>query len=122
MRNLVDVNLSPAWVEALRGHGFDAVHWRDVGNLRAPDTEILRWANDAGRVVLTHDLDFGTLLALTAGSGPSTVQVRTQDVMPNAIAAMVVTAITMHAEALSRGALVTIDELRARVRMLPIRR
>ncbi len=31
MRILVDVNLSPAWVEALRARGIDALHWRDVG-------------------------------------------------------------------------------------------
>ena len=122
MRVLVDVNLSPAWVEALRGHGIDAVHWRDVGDLRARDAEIMRWANKAGCVVLTPDLDFGTILALGRRAGPSVVQVRTQDVMPDAIAATVARAITAHADALSRGALITIDEARARVRVLPLRR
>ena len=50
MRILVDVNLSPTWVEALRGHGIDALHWREVGDLRARDAEIIRWANEAGSV------------------------------------------------------------------------
>jgi predicted nuclease of predicted toxin-antitoxin system len=69
----------------------------------------------------SHDLDFGALLALTRLTGPSVVQVRTQDVSPEHLASLVVAALRQHAEALDRGALVTIDEARARVRVLPIR-
>jgi predicted nuclease of predicted toxin-antitoxin system len=42
----------------------------------------MAWARENGHVVLTHDLDFGTLLALTRANGPSVVQVRAQDVLP----------------------------------------
>jgi hypothetical protein len=45
----------------------------------------MRWARDAGYVVFTHDLDFGTRLALAGDTGPSVLQVRTLDVLPHAI-------------------------------------
>lgn len=64
MKLLVDMNLSPDWVAVLRAAGWEAEHWAQVGNPRATDTEIMAWAEERGWVVFTHDLDFGSLLAL----------------------------------------------------------
>jgi hypothetical protein len=69
MKLLVDMNLSPDWVPFLNSAGFEAIHWSLVGNCRAEDREIMEWAREDSFVVFTHDLDFGTLLALTPGSG-----------------------------------------------------
>jgi len=80
MKLLVDMNLSPDWVETLRTAGWEAVHWTAAGNPRATDADITRFARDDGWVVFTHDLDFGTILAHTQACGPSVFQVRTQDV------------------------------------------
>jgi predicted nuclease of predicted toxin-antitoxin system len=82
MKLLVDMNLSPEWVAILERAGWKAVHWSNVGDLRATDSEIMAWAKQNGRVVFTNDLDFGTALALTQAEGPSVIQVRTQDVTP----------------------------------------
>ena len=65
MRLLVDMNLSPEWVGFLQSAGWEAIHWSTVGNPRAEDEEIMAWARAQKHVVFTHDLDFGTLLALT---------------------------------------------------------
>ncbi len=59
------MNLSPDWVPFLHEHGLEAVHWSAVGAHTAPDSEIMQWARDNIRVVFTHDLDFGILLAHT---------------------------------------------------------
>jgi predicted nuclease of predicted toxin-antitoxin system len=117
---LVDVNLAAAWVTVLANHGFEAEHWTHIGDPHATDATIMQWAREHGYVVFTHDLDFGTVLALTRLHGPSVVQVRTQDVSPGHLANIVVSGLRQHADALDRGALVTIDEARARVRVLPI--
>lgn len=85
------------------------------------DEQVLGYARAHGFVVFTHDLDFGTLLALTRARGPSVVQVRMQNVMPAAIGQLVVAVLLAHASSLDAGALVTIDERAARVRVLPIR-
>ena len=114
------MNLSPEWVPFLHGHGFEAVHWSVVGALNAPDTEIMRWARENIYSVFTHDLDFGILLAHTRDSRPSVVQARVQDVSPDALGPSIVAALRAHGEALERGAILTIDATKSRVRILPI--
>jgi hypothetical protein len=66
---LVDMNLSPLWVEVLRQGGWEAIHWSQVGDPRAPDETVMDWARATGHVVLTHGLGLGTLLALTRVGG-----------------------------------------------------
>lgn len=120
MKLLIDMNLSPLWIAAVQAAGHDAVHWSQVGDARAADEEIMSWARDHQAVVMTHDLDFTTVLALTHASGPSVVQIRTQRVLPSAIGPVVIRALSDHADTLGRGAVVVIDESRARIRILPL--
>ncbi len=80
----------------------------------------MRWANANGYVVFTHDLDFGTALALTHDAGPSVVQVRAHNVLPDHLASVVVAALAQCEAALAAGALVVVDEHRSRVRILPL--
>ncbi len=101
--------------------GFDAVHWTCAGLPTASDIELMAFARSHGYVVFTHDLDFGRLLALTRDSGPSVLQVRTQNVLPDAIGRLVTTVLHAYHDALLEGALVSVDERTARVRVLPIR-
>lgn len=122
MKVLVDMNLSPAWVPALAAAGHQARHWSTVGPMTARDQEIMAWASENGFVVLTHDLDFGAILAATAACAPSVIQVRADDHMPRHMAALVVSVMLQHADALQQGALISIDDERARLRLLPMRR
>jgi predicted nuclease of predicted toxin-antitoxin system len=117
---VIDMNLSPEWSPLLERAGWSAIHWSKVGDPRAPDREIMDWATANGRVVLTHDLDFGTILALTHKTGPSVLQVRGQDVLPDRMGDFVIAAITQHEDDLESGALVVVEEGRNRVRILPI--
>lgn len=120
MKLVVDMNLSPEWVTVLAAAGHDAVHWSAVGNPRATDAEIMAWARRQGRSVFTHDLDFGTILALTQAAGPSVVQVRSQDITPTVISTMVLNALRRFENELTKGAIVVLDEARHRVRLLPL--
>ena len=122
MKLPVDMNLSPRWIEFLISAGTQAVHWSKVGRVDAPDAEIMAWAAKNDFVVLTHDLDFGAILAALEGERPSVVQVRADDVSPAAIGPKVVAATVQLASELDAGALVTVDSSRARVRLLPLRR
>jgi predicted nuclease of predicted toxin-antitoxin system len=119
---LVDMNLSPSWVDRLRQHGFDAVHWSIIGAATAPDDAILTWAREHQFVVVTNDLDFSAILAATSGRAPSVVQVRTQDLLSDATARIVATAIGTFRTEIERGSLLSIDEGGARVRVLPLSR
>jgi predicted nuclease of predicted toxin-antitoxin system len=120
MKLLIDMNLSPLWVTFLAGEGVDAIHWSAIGRPQAADSEILDYAVANGWIVFTHDLDFGTLLATLRTNKPSVIQVRAQDVLPAAIGGLVLRAIRTAEAHLEAGALVTVDSLRHRVRLLPI--
>lgn len=120
VRLLIDMNLSPDWVDALASQGWDAVHWSSVGDAKAPDQEIIAWALANDQIVFTHDLDFGTLLALTRATGPSVIQVRGQNILPDHMASLVVAALKQHESDLESGALLVVEESKLRVRVLPI--
>lgn len=120
MRLLVDMNLSPVWCEVLNAAGFRAVHWSAIGPPGASDREILDWARREACVVVTNDLDFGAILAASGARGPSVVQIRAQDVTPAALGATMVRLLQQHADVIGSGALVSLDEAAARVRILPI--
>lgn len=62
---LIDINLTPDWVATLEKAGWLAEHWSSIGDPMATDRTIMDWAEANGYTVFTHDLDFGTLLALT---------------------------------------------------------
>jgi len=119
---VIDMNLSPALCGLLAEEGFEALHWSEVGNPRAPDIEIMKWARDRCSVVLTHDLDFGTILATTDADGPSVILVRTEDVRPTNLCPLVVNTVRNHGEILETGALIVIDEGKNRIRILPLSR
>jgi predicted nuclease of predicted toxin-antitoxin system len=82
---LVDMNLSPHWVDRLNAAGLPAVHWLSVGRMDAPDIEIMAHAAKYDYVVLTHDLDFSAILAATQGTKPSVVQIRSDNLSPAVI-------------------------------------
>ncbi len=122
MKLLIDMNLSPRWVALLRGSGWEAVHWSAVGPASAPDSEIMEFAAANGYIVLTHDLDFGAVLAVTHGKKPSVVQIRAENVSPDAVGPQTVGALRHVQAELEAGALLTIEWDRTRVRLLPLHR
>lgn len=122
MKIVIDMNLSPEWVDVLEAAGYQAVHWSDVGNIKASDSTIMSWAASNGYIVFTHDLDFGTLLAISTANTPSVIQIRTQDVLPNKLSKVVLSAIKQFQVELETGALITINRTQSKARILPIKR
>ena len=122
MKLLIDMNLTPLWVQFFAAREIDSVHWSDVGDPKALDPEIMQFAREGRYVVFTHDLDFGNILAVTHANGPSVIQVRTEDPVPSAVGALVVSSIRDYESHLVRGALLTIepDRNRWRGRILPL--
>lgn len=120
MKLLVDMNLSPRWKRFLADTGIEAAHWSDLGASNAPDTEIMAYAKAHDYVVLTHDLDFSAILAATHDEKPSVVQVRSGDVSPEAVGQAVVSAVRQTADDLDRGALLSVEPNRMRIRLLPL--
>jgi predicted nuclease of predicted toxin-antitoxin system len=101
--------------------GYEAVHWSKVGDFGATDTSILAWAKEHEYIVFTHDLDFGAILAASKGISPSVIQMRTQDTFPESCAEMILTALNQFKGELEKGALLSVDRYKARVRILPLK-
>lgn len=121
MKLLIDMNLPPAWAQALEEAGIKAAHWSQIGVCDAPDSDIMAYALSAGWVILTRDLDFGTLLAKNMAIGPSVVQIRAEKANPGIIAAQVIPILRQAAAELENGAFISIDVSRTRLRILPLR-
>lgn len=122
MKFLVDMNLSPRWCPVLQAEGWDTVHWSQIGSPSANDSEIMESALSERRIVLTHDLDFGAVLAATKATGKSVVQVRTQDVRPEALSTVLIPLLYQYSNELETGALLVIDDPKSRIRLLPLSR
>jgi len=121
MNLLVDMNLSPSWVPLLEGAGHHARHWSTVGIANASDREVMSWAKEHEYVVFTHDLDYGAILAASGAGGPSVVQIRTEDISPGRAGSLLLEALRRFGGEIEAGALITLDEARSRVRVLPLR-
>jgi predicted nuclease of predicted toxin-antitoxin system len=74
----------------------------------------MQWALHNAYAVFTHDLDFGTMLALIGASGPSLLQVRCLNVLAEAIGPLVLALLRTYGSELEKGALVVADERRER--------
>ncbi|BBM70971.1 hypothetical protein RmaAA213_28170 [Rhodothermus marinus] len=119
MKVLIDMNLSPRWVAFLRANGIEAVRWSEIGKPDARDVEIFCFAEKHGYVILTHDLDFGTLLRYSKQTRPSVVVLRDLDLRPEVSGPLVLQALTRTEEVLRQGALVVVPSKKVRVRPLP---
>ncbi|PIU66688.1 MAG: hypothetical protein COS85_03690, partial [Armatimonadetes bacterium CG07_land_8_20_14_0_80_59_28] len=70
MRFLADMGISPRTVSFIHDLGHDAQHLHELALDDLPDPRILERARQEGRVVLTHDLDFGELVRRGETDGP----------------------------------------------------
>lgn len=58
---LTDENVDPDVVAHLRRLGFDVLDTMQSGRQGSSDLDLLQGAADQGRIIVTHDADFGTL-------------------------------------------------------------
>jgi predicted nuclease of predicted toxin-antitoxin system len=122
MRVLIDMNLTPRWTSYLVAAGHTAIHWSEVGSIRAKDGEICDYARDHKYVLLTNDLDFPRILAHTRDAMPSVILMRGEPLVPEARGRALLSAIEVCQAEIDAGAIVTLDsEDRSRARVLPLR-
>jgi predicted nuclease of predicted toxin-antitoxin system len=119
MKIIVDVNLAVRWANMLLARGVDAIHWTSIGAANTPDNEIMSYALQNGYSVFTNDLDFSAILASTHASGPSVIQIRTEDTRPEAPIARITDIFVKFSAAIEQGTVITIDPNRTRLHILP---
>jgi len=120
MRVLLDMNIPRKYSALLAVRGIESLRWSDVGAPNATDIEIMAYARDNNYIVLTYDLDFTAILSVTHDLKPSVAQIRAS--IQNAEQAVDLIAIALyHNEAeLEKGAVISIDIIKSRVRLLPL--
>jgi len=121
MKFLADMGLARSTVAFLRAQGHDAVHLRDQGLQRLEDDEIVEKAREEGRVILTYDLDFGRIVAVSRASVPSVITFRLDDMRPIQVNRYLTEVLAQFARQLEAGALVSVNERGIRARSLPIK-
>lgn len=120
MRFLADMNVDVRVVEWLRQQGYDATHLRDEGLHRLPDGAIFAKASSENRVILTFDLDFSEIAALSHGKKPSLVLLRLHNPRASHVISRLAAVLENSKGALEKGAVVVIEKSRHRVRYLPV--
>ena len=121
IRLLADMNLSPQTVVALRQAGWDIIRVLEVLPATAPDAEILDFARQENRVILTQDLDFCMLIALSGYNQPSLITLRLTSSELNLVNKKLLEILPRIEQELQNGCAITIEDSSVRIRKLPIK-
>jgi predicted nuclease of predicted toxin-antitoxin system len=118
---LLDMNLTVRWVRYLAAAGYEAIHWSDVGEPTASDSEICEYARQRGFIVITNDLDFPQILSQTRHAAPSLVLLRGYPLTPEIRGIELLRALRLCEAELERGAILSLSlSGKPRARLLPI--
>jgi predicted nuclease of predicted toxin-antitoxin system len=121
MKLLIDMNLTPRWVEHLTASGWEALHWSVAGSAQATDREICQWAREHAFIVVTNDLDFPQILAHARSNGPSAILLRGEPLVPEVRGEGLARVLRQCEGELTAGAIATLDwDDGFRVRLLPL--
>lgn len=120
MRFLGDMGIAGSTMTWLKSNGHDAKHLRDEGLQRLPDDEIFAKAGIENRIVLTFDLGFGDIAAAAGTALPSIIIFRLFDQNPANVNRRLEVVLKEAATVLDQGSVISVDEIRYRIRRLPI--
>lgn len=120
MKLLLDQGLPRSAAKLLRNAGINTIHVGEISMSAAKDAEIIQRAKEDERVVVTLDADFHTLLALDEAVSPSVIRIRIERLKAQALTDLLLVAIAECQEDLEKGAAVTVESSRIRIRHLPL--
>ena len=94
----------------LNSHGHEAIHLRDQGLQRLPNGAIFDKGIAESRVIVTFDLDFGEIVALSKGRKTGVVLFRLRNTRVSFVIQRLSEVIAECSDALARGAVVIVEE------------
>ena len=122
MRFLADMRVSQRVVTWLHEQGHDATHLRDEGLQKLENGAIFTKAFRESRIILTWDLDFTEILALSKTGTVSAVVFRLMNTRSTHVVERLERVLSESAQDLEEGAIISVEEGRHRVRLLPLGR
>jgi predicted nuclease of predicted toxin-antitoxin system len=121
MKFLLNMNMSRELGKLLISQGHEYRHVGDIGLARAEDIDIVAEAKEKQEIILTHDLDYGNLLAFSGESVPSVIIFRVRNTQPKNMFIRLMDTWPKIQLSLIKGAMVILEEATLRIRELPIR-
>ncbi|MCX6578944.1 MAG: DUF5615 family PIN-like protein [Candidatus Aminicenantes bacterium] len=118
---IADMNISPLTVSQLRERGWKILRVSEIMDVRTADIDILNYARDENKVVITCDLDFSELLAIFGYDSPSVINLRLDDISPGFVTQRLIDIFSELERELKAGIVVSVDDVSARYRNLPIK-
>ena len=120
MRFLADMGVANKVVEWLKEKGQDAIHLREQSLQRLPNGDIFKKAILEKRVVLTFDLDFGEIIALSENKTTSAIIFRLRNTRAIHVIERLDRVLQGSSDAIEKGSIISVEEDRYRIRYLPI--
>jgi predicted nuclease of predicted toxin-antitoxin system len=115
---LLDQGLPRSTALILRTRGWDVVHVGEVRMSSAKDLEILVFAYENERIVVTLDADFHSLLMVKKMTSPSVVRLRLEGLKGEELAGVLEKILKDVSDDLAHGAMVTVNKKTIRVHRL----
>lgn len=120
MKLLLDQGLPRSTGQILRAAQVDAIHTGECSLSTASDAKIIEYAREQGRIVITLDSDFHSIMVLNNAATPSVIRVRIEGLRAEPMANLIIRVLRLCCDDLIKGALVSITEHRIRIRKIPI--
>jgi len=120
LKFFADECISPVTVSFLLENGYKAKHAEDVKMSSAKDSEILNYTTKKDMILITQDLDFSALLALSGNSHPGVITIRLKFPSPKNVNNALKKLLDSQSEQQIKGSIIILEETRIRFRKLPI--
>lgn len=122
LKFLADMNISPITVELIQARNYEVVRVSHVLKHSSSDNEILEYSRSHNLTLLTQDLDFSYLIALSNYSKPSFITFRVTNNSPQKLAELFFKIMNLEniLEAIGSGSSITVNDSGIRIRQLPI--
>lgn len=116
MRLFLDENLAPRHAADLRTDGHDAIAVVEVGLSGASDEQVLRFAVDNGRVLMTLDADFANVMRFPPQQTAGVVRLKAHPATEEKIRAAIRRAVLFLRSIDLAGRLAVVEEDKIRIR------
>ncbi|MBI1870212.1 MAG: DUF5615 family PIN-like protein [Chlamydiae bacterium] len=122
MKFLADMGVSWRVIDWLRSQGHDAKHLHEEGLQKLSDKDIFSKGASEGRIILTFDLDFGEIAAFSTAANVCTIVFRLHNTITPHVIDRLASVLSDCSQELQTGSIIIVEELRHRIRHLPIGR